>query len=450
MARVGGEPGPRPQGPRDDAPQSTRSGASGPAAQADKTGREKEVQASAAGADETPATEADDGELTETPTDDGQATNPAAPPIDALVVAVAEIAKPAAPADASARAESAGTFAPTRGSAQDAGRGTTLGGAFGIEPAGDRSAAPAAIDASSPKAAGAAAPTMPGGAGKAVQQETNAVSAVQGAATASEAQRAAADAMPSDNSGTANALRALLTSAASANEQVRPRSPDNRSAAAQAVSAVPPQRAPIAEALAAMTAQSGGETFPPAAHEQYFARLLDSHALTASRAEVAQQVVPFVHLPAASTIAATETVATPVGQPGFAQDLSHRVLLLVNGQVKSAELALTPAELGPVRVNIELRGQDASISFAAAAPATRAALEEALPRLREMFTQQGLNLLDANVGAHTGQQGQRAYGRQQSNRSSSRDDRTAVSTVTAAGPLTASSGRSTRLIDVIA
>jgi flagellar hook-length control protein FliK len=128
-------------------------------------------------------------------------------------------------------------------------------------------------------------------------------------------------------------------------------------------------------------------------------------ALAAPRADNAAANVPFASLLTASASLQRNAavVATAVGQPGFDQEVGQRVLMLVNGQVRSAELALTPAELGPVKVTIEVRGQDASISFAAASPATRAALEEAMPRLREMFAQQGMNLADAHVGAQLGQ-----------------------------------------------
>jgi flagellar hook-length control protein FliK len=254
---------------------------------------------------------------------------------------------------------------------------------------------------------------------------------------------------PAD-SATATALRVQPPSV-SANDQPKRIGLDNRDAQAQAMPAVPLQHSPVADVLAAVAATSSGSDAARAAvQEQGFEQLLGSRAVSASRAEPMQQPVPIANLSATSTIAATDTVATPVGQHGFAHDFSHRVMVLVNGQVKSAELALTPPELGPVRVSIELRGQDASISFIAAAPAARAALEEALPRLREMFTQQGLNLLDANVGAQVGQHGHRTYGRPPSARGNGRDDGAAVPSVSEAGGLPAASGRPTRLIDVIA
>jgi flagellar hook-length control protein FliK len=60
-------------------------------------------------------------------------------------------------------------------------------------------------------------------------------------------------------------------------------------------------------------------------------------------------------------------------------------------------LQLTPEHLGPVEVRISMQDGSASVSFNAAHADTRAALEQALPRLREMFSTQGLTLTDASV-----------------------------------------------------
>jgi len=93
-------------------------------------------------------------------------------------------------------------------------------------------------------------------------------------------------------------------------------------------------------------------------------------------------------------------VAAPIGHPSFGNDLAHRVLLFAGQRVQGAEISVTPGELGPIRVSIDLRGQEAAMQFSAAHPTTRAAIEDALPRLREMLAAQGLQLTHANVGEH--------------------------------------------------
>ena len=60
-------------------------------------------------------------------------------------------------------------------------------------------------------------------------------------------------------------------------------------------------------------------------------------------------------------------------------------------------MRVSPEHLGPVEVKISVHNGDASVWFGANHPDTRAALEQALPRLREMFANQGLTLTDSGV-----------------------------------------------------
>jgi flagellar hook-length control protein FliK len=92
------------------------------------------------------------------------------------------------------------------------------------------------------------------------------------------------------------------------------------------------------------------------------------------------------------------TVPTPVGQPGFGQEFSERVVVLARGGVQSAQISLEPAGLGPVSVSIQIHGHEATLAFIAPHETTRSALEGALPRLREMFAECGMQLSDASVG----------------------------------------------------
>ncbi|MCX8004089.1 MAG: flagellar hook-length control protein FliK [Burkholderiaceae bacterium] len=91
------------------------------------------------------------------------------------------------------------------------------------------------------------------------------------------------------------------------------------------------------------------------------------------------------------------SVPAPVGSAAFAEALAQRVVLFAGRKVQQAELSVSPADLGPIAVQIEVRGQEATLAFAAASHATRQAIEEALPRLREMFAAQGLQLAGAEV-----------------------------------------------------
>lgn len=113
-----------------------------------------------------------------------------------------------------------------------------------------------------------------------------------------------------------------------------------------------------------------------------------------------------VAVPATYSIAHAQ-VGTAMGARGFGDEFSQRVMLLAGQRVQFAEIALTPADLGPIGVTVEVRGQEASLVFGAAQSATRQAIEDALPRLREMFQAHGLHLVDAHVGAQLGHHGRR-------------------------------------------
>jgi flagellar hook-length control protein FliK len=90
-------------------------------------------------------------------------------------------------------------------------------------------------------------------------------------------------------------------------------------------------------------------------------------------------------------------VSTPVGEAGFTDEVGDKITWMANHGVQSASLQLTPEHLGPVEVRISVQNGSASVSFNAAHADTRAALEQTLPRLREMFSTQGLTLTDASV-----------------------------------------------------
>jgi flagellar hook-length control protein FliK len=105
------------------------------------------------------------------------------------------------------------------------------------------------------------------------------------------------------------------------------------------------------------------------------------------------------HSGSATYSIAHTSVSAPVGGPGFANELAQRVVLFAGQKVQRAEIAVTPADLGPIGVAIEVRGQEATLAFVSSNYATRAAIEDALPRLREMFSAQGLQLTGTHVGS---------------------------------------------------
>jgi flagellar hook-length control protein FliK len=100
--------------------------------------------------------------------------------------------------------------------------------------------------------------------------------------------------------------------------------------------------------------------------------------------------------PAPAAIA-ERTIAVPVQSSQWPEALGSQVRWLTTQNIQSAVLRLSPDNLGPVQVNISVNASHVSVTFGAAHPETRTALEQALPKLREMFSGAGLSLGEATV-----------------------------------------------------
>ena len=104
-------------------------------------------------------------------------------------------------------------------------------------------------------------------------------------------------------------------------------------------------------------------------------------------------------------------VATPMGQRGWDQAVSQQVSWLVRNQLQSASLSLNPPHLGPIQVTLQLDQQQATVQFVSAAPEVRQALQDALPALRAMLGEAGIELGQADVGSRQHERHQPAFQR---------------------------------------
>jgi flagellar hook-length control protein FliK len=99
----------------------------------------------------------------------------------------------------------------------------------------------------------------------------------------------------------------------------------------------------------------------------------------------------------ASAVPTERTVSVPVHDRHWSQAIAAQVLVLADHRIESATLRLTPEHLGPVDVHIDIQDSQVNVNFGAAHADTRSALEQALPRLREVLAGAGLTLGDASV-----------------------------------------------------
>ncbi|MDX2426131.1 MAG: flagellar hook-length control protein FliK [Cycloclasticus sp.] len=92
---------------------------------------------------------------------------------------------------------------------------------------------------------------------------------------------------------------------------------------------------------------------------------------------------------------------TPMGNARWGQDFNQRVQWMVGQSMNGAQIRLTPQHMGPVEVRIHVQNDQTTISFTAQHGATREAIDAALPKLREMLSEQNINLVDVDISQHS-------------------------------------------------
>jgi flagellar hook-length control protein FliK len=114
-------------------------------------------------------------------------------------------------------------------------------------------------------------------------------------------------------------------------------------------------------------------------------------ALTTIQNAVAGIAAPVVQ-------AAALTVNTPVNQARWGDEFSQKITWLASSKMdQSAELHLNPPQLGPLDVVLKVSGDQATALFTSPHAAVREAIEQALPRLRDMLADNGITLGNATV-----------------------------------------------------
>lgn len=100
------------------------------------------------------------------------------------------------------------------------------------------------------------------------------------------------------------------------------------------------------------------------------------------------------------------SIATPVTQAAWADEFSQKITWIATQHTQSAELHLNPPHLGPLDVVLKISGDQASATFTSPHAAVRDAIEQALPKLREMLADNGIMLGNAMVNDQATKNGQ--------------------------------------------
>ncbi|MCK9684685.1 flagellar hook-length control protein FliK [Scleromatobacter humisilvae] len=100
---------------------------------------------------------------------------------------------------------------------------------------------------------------------------------------------------------------------------------------------------------------------------------------------------------ASQTPPAQATLPMPPQAPAFAPALGHQIDVWMKGGVQHAEVQLSPQDLGPIRVKIEMQGDQTRVHMSADVQSTRDALQQAMPQLSQQLGQVGISLTGGGV-----------------------------------------------------
>ncbi|MDH1469648.1 flagellar hook-length control protein FliK [Shewanella sp. GD03713] len=92
----------------------------------------------------------------------------------------------------------------------------------------------------------------------------------------------------------------------------------------------------------------------------------------------------------------------------FSPVMKQQLVTMVSQGIQQAEIRLDPPELGYMLVKVQVHGDQTQVQFHVTQSQTRDVVEQAIPRLRELLQEQGMQLADSHVSQ--GDQGQRREG----------------------------------------
>ena len=97
----------------------------------------------------------------------------------------------------------------------------------------------------------------------------------------------------------------------------------------------------------------------------------------------------------------TQSMPSPVTQnihkPEWGNAIGQRITWMIGNKLQGAQLRISPAHLGPVDIKLSIESGVAQVSFVSNHQVVRDALEQAVPRLRDMLENQNLELGDVDI-----------------------------------------------------
>jgi len=94
-------------------------------------------------------------------------------------------------------------------------------------------------------------------------------------------------------------------------------------------------------------------------------------------------------------------ITVPMKTPEWGDELSNRVMWMVQHDVQTANIKINPPHLGPLEVQVSMNKDHVDVSFNSHHVAVKEALDASMPKLKEMLGSSGLQLGNANVSHHS-------------------------------------------------
>ncbi len=141
---------------------------------------------------------------------------------------------------------------------------------------------------------------------------------------------------------------------------------------------------------------------------------ITSNVISAATAALTPSTTSVVTAPAAPQL------SSQLGSQEWQQALNQQIVMFSRNGQQTAELHLHPQDLGSIQISLKLDSDQAQLSMVSNHSQVRAALEAAMPQLRNALAENGINLGQANVSSDAFQQGQSFAGQQEQQKNNSR------------------------------
>ncbi len=115
--------------------------------------------------------------------------------------------------------------------------------------------------------------------------------------------------------------------------------------------------------------------------------------------------------------------------PTAAQQIKDRVMVQIQHKLQTAEVQLHPEDLGSMQIKLNLQQDQLSVQFVVQQGAAKEALEQQMPKLRELLEQQGIALSEGQVEQRQSRSQQEQQSARHGNHDAAESELAAVQTV---------------------